>query len=36
MVMVELCLSTTILERLHIVQMLVRLHVDAKVSFGGG
>lgn len=29
------CLTATILECLHIIQMLVWLHVDAKVSFGG-
>ncbi len=36
MVVVVLCLAATILECLYIVQMLVRLHVDAKVAFGGG
>lgn len=35
MVVVVLCLTSTILECLDIVQMLVRLHMDAKVSFGG-
>lgn len=36
MVVVVLCLTATILECLYVVQMLVRLHVDAKVAFGGG
>lgn len=36
MVVVVLCLSTTVLECLYVVQMLVRLHVDTKVAFGGG
>lgn len=35
MVVIIRCLTATILECLHIIQMLVWLHVDAKVSFGG-
>lgn len=35
-VVVELGLTATVLECLHVVQMLVRLHVDAQVAFGGG
>lgn len=36
MVVVVLYLSAAVLECLYVVQMLVRLHVDAKVAFGGG
>lgn len=36
MVVVVLDLAASVLQGLNVVQMLVRLHVDAKVAFGGG
>lgn len=36
MVVVVLYLTAPVLQSLYVVQMLVRLHVNAKVAFGGG
>ena len=30
------CLTAVVLDLLHVVDVLVRLHVDAQVAFGGG